>query len=284
MYLCVMTVTHEGSLQVVLSAWMTVSLVGGALVLWHAVRAARTDEAGVRAWMRVRGLGALPRHVDEVGGHLRSIRWSRAAATAVALAVSLAVLALAGTSTGVATLPVLVASLFGQLVTEPPRRPRHRVAALGRREPGYFAPRAAVLAARALLLGGVALTAAGLVQPMSSAYRTQALVHLASCVVGLVAFELALRAISLRALPQASDDLAVACALRVADSRAAAAAGLLFGAFGTLMGLGFGVRADLAGPLGYAVNQLVTLGMVAALVGAAVVASPQTSWRPRGTT
>ncbi|MCU1673245.1 MAG: hypothetical protein JWN77_1358 [Frankiales bacterium] len=253
-------------------------VVGGGLLLLHVVRATRVSPATAAAWLRQRNLPQDQRTALAVEAYLRRLRWSRVWSTGLLIAVcAVSLFASAGWISFV-SLPFLLSILAAEALAPAPRRGRVRVASLVQRPRSFFAPRLALTASRLAIAVGAGLSAVGALVRESSAAAVHGLVLL----TGLLALELSLHKTVSRALPDRQPDLSVDTAMRVASSRAATAAGLLFGMFGLAFALGAAGVSDLLGRSGsIVVGQTLTLTTLAALAVALNLVQPLASWSPR---
>ncbi len=243
----------------------------------HVASALRVGPLTAQRWGRTRGLTLNDRLTEQLVRHLRRIRWARAGATTVLGSASLALALLHQPAISFLSLPLLLAVLAAHLLVPEPRRGRVRTAALERRPSSYFAPRRTLTLVRCLLPLAVAASTYGvLTEPR---LRTMLLVHLASLVLGAAALERALLLVTRRGLPDRTDDLALDCALRVADARTVTAAGLVFSAVGLALGSAALFR-DLGPQANLVFSPLVSLGLPGAVIAAIILTRPLPSWRP----
>lgn len=261
--------------------WLTLLVFGGGLLLAHLVRAMRTGPAQAQEWLRQRGLRADARSAEAARRYLRRLRWSRVTVTGVLVAVCAVTVGLTRNWISFASLPFLLSVLLAEASAPAPRRGRIRTALLQRRPRSYFAPRAALTVARVSIGAGAALSL--IAAAHHSRLPGSPLLHAAVLLAGGCALETCLRVVSLRPLPDRQPDLSVDVAMRVASARTATAAGLLFGVFGLAVACAYARLAPGPGTAGgHVIGQVVTFGVLAAVVTAVLLLQPVRSWRPRG--
>ena len=274
-------VTVHGTASAV-SLLTVLPFIGGALLVLHVVRALRVSPAIASAWLQQRNLPQDQRTVLAVQAYLRRLRWSRVWSTALLIGVcAVSLLASAGWISFV-SLPFLLSILVAEAFAPAPRRGRVRVALLVQRPRSFFAPRLALVAARIAIAVGAAMSLVGALVRDTSVLSTAAAVHGLVLLAGLVALELSLHTTVGRALPDRQPDLSVDTAMRVASSRAATAAGLMFGMFGLVFALGAVGVGDLLGrTASVVVGQTLMLATLAALAVALNLVQPLGSWSPK---
>lgn len=270
-----MTQVHGSSAEV--SGWVLLAATGLLLVAWHTARLLMLNDAAAVRWLRARSFDPSPNQVRDVYAHLRRLRLSRVVGALAMLVLAALSYWLVEVPIGVVSAPYLLSTLVAEVLAPRPRAPRERIASLQHRPAGYFAPRAAVLACRSLLLLGVLLTAVGLLT--HGAGRELVAVHLAGTVAVLLLFERCLRVISARGLPQAWSDVQLDTAMRVADSRLACAATLVYGTVGLSLAIAYSHASDTV-VTRIALDALMALGQPALLIAVILLVSPQRSWYP----
>jgi hypothetical protein len=259
------------------SGWVLIGATGLLLVAWHLLRLVQLNDAAAQRWLRARSFDPTPNQVRDVRAHLRRLRVSRVVGALVMLLLAGLSYWLAEVPIGVVSAPYLMSTLVAEVLAPRPRTPRERAASLAPRPAGYFAPRRAVVAGRVVLVLGTVLSAVALTRHGET--RALAAVHLAGTVAVLLLFERCLRVISDRGLPQASSDAQVDTALRVADSRLACAAALVYGAVGLSLAIAYSHVAAWH-PAGLVLDALLAVGQPALLVAVVLLVSPQRSWYP----
>lgn len=281
-YPCHMSMVHSlaasSHVSFVIPPWVSLPVLGGGLVLVHLIRARRADDQLAHRWLSERHLEQDTRSVDTALQYLRRLRWSRVVATLFLVAVCGVVAALSSGWVSFVSLPFLLSVLGAETLAPNPRRGRVRTASLERRSRSYFAPRLALAAARATILVATVLSVAGIWAATSWA-PGMAVMHGLVLLLGGVALELSLHAVSARALPDRNPDLALDTAMRVASARAATAAALVFGTFGLFLAVGLaGVAPPRNSAVAMAVSQVVNFGLLAAIGVAVALTRPLGSW------
>jgi len=262
---------------VVYGAGASVTVFVVAVTAVHLTRALAVSPRRVTTWGAHRGLFLDPRSAEVVRRHLRRKHLARASATVLVGSVSWTLAVLSQPTISFLSLPVVLGVLVAQLLLPEARRGRVRAVALAHRPSSYFAPRRVLVLVRALFAAGLVLSAAGVLA--GGRWAAELTVHGAVLLAGLAAMELTLRAISRRGLPDRSDDMALECALRVADARAVVAAGLVMSG----IGLWFGTSLALAS---HASVVLLVFGVVGnvlipgLVVGAVALTVPLRQWQP----
>jgi hypothetical protein len=244
----------------------------------HLVRALSVSPDSAERWAATRGLALTPRVIGDVERHLRRVHGSRFLGTAILGAGSLMLALLSQPAISFLSLPLLLGGFLAELLVPAPRRGRLRSVVLQRRSTSYFAPAMALRVTRVLLLAGVVLGGWGALS-LADAGSAFLSTHVVVLLAGSAVLELTLRQLTSRGLPDRTDDLALDCALRVADARSVTAAALMFATIGLTLSIGPAVRA-----LGSPVTMFASTGIPILIIGVCVWAftllQPLRRWRP----
>jgi hypothetical protein len=244
----------------------------------HVARALLVRDTTARSWLRHRGFDPDANSVRDVRRFLLRFRWTRAAASALFYAAAVVAIAQLHVPLGILAGPYLIALLLVEATAPDPRRGRTRSASLTERRRDYFAPTRSLWFARALIAAG-ALTSVGAAVALGGSRLAWA--HAVVMATGLVVLETALAVGARRALPEATEALALDTAMRVQTARTTVAAALLFGGIGFMYSTSLLQTSDPLNPV------RVVLGLSAgflvyAAVGIAIALSrPLSTWRPR---
>ena len=260
-------------------------LVFATPTLVHVARAVLVRDATAQAWLERRGFIATPALLAEVRRFLRRFRWTRAAASACFLLAAWLLITQLSVPLGIVAAPYLLALLLVEATAPSPRRGRTRTASLVVRPRDYFAPYRSLRLARALIaLGALTSVVAALVGPSARL----AVAHGVVLCLGLLVLEAALAVGARRALPEATEALALDTAMRVQAARTTVAAATVFG------GVGFWYSTALLGSSAVSGGTALVVGLVLATaaqlltyvaVGVAItLAAPLERWQPRTAT
>lgn len=249
----------------------------GAVLAVHLIRALAVSPATAQRWAVTRSLPPEPRTIGEVERHVRRLHWGRFLATALLGAVSLTLALLSRPTVSFASLPLFAGVLLAELLVPEPPRGRVRSAVLARRSTSYFAPGGALRVTRFFLLSGVLLGGWGVLAGLDT--RSSLLTHVVALILGSAVLELALRRLTMRGLPDWPDDLALDCAIRVADARSLTAAGLVFATIGCVLSA-VPVLQVLGQPGAAMFSALVPIAVSAVGVWALTLTQPLPSWQP----
>jgi hypothetical protein len=274
-----MTLIHRTGTGIEIGPILSVSALLGVVLVVHLTRALATSTSSAQRWAAKRSLALGPRTLGEVEQHLRRLHWGRFLGTAVLGAVSLTLALLSRPTISFVSLPLLLGVFVAELLVPAPRRGRVRSVVLQRRSSSYFAPAAALRVTRVLLVASVLLGGWGVLLDAGGVRASMIRTHVLALIIGFAVLELSLRQLTSRGLPDRSDDIALDCAIRVADARALTAAGLVFATIGFVLAAIPALQA-LGSPGSTLFSVVVPIAVPALCVWALTLTQPLQAWRP----